>query len=291
MVGLPRNLLKTAALNVLVVLGLVGCADRENQNASETNSTATPKQIDSVTQSEASEHHYFHNEENSHAAEWGYTGNTGPEKWGELSPDYVLAKTGKRQSPIDITNPKTQQLAALKFKYHPAKIDLVYNGHTVQETEETGSWFEFDDQRFSLKQFHFHAPSEHTIGGQHADMEMHLVHKNAKRAVAVVAVLIKQGDENSAFDQVWDYLPTKVNKERKSGTTIDAATLLPKDRNYFRYMGSFTTPPCTEDVSWFVLTKPIQLSAGQIDRFKSIISGNNRPTQPLNDRTVSLRKE
>ena len=33
---------------------------------------------------------------------WSYTGSTGPEHWGELSPDYALARTGRSQSPVDI---------------------------------------------------------------------------------------------------------------------------------------------------------------------------------------------
>ena len=104
----------------------------------------------------------------------------------------------------------------------------------------------------------------------------------------MVAVLIEEGEDNPAFDAVWDYLPSDANRERKSPTTVDAATLLPKTRQYFRYPGSFTTPPCTEDVLWLVLKTPVELSKEQIEKFRSIIHGNNRPVQPRNERTITI---
>ena len=232
------------------------------------------------------EHHYMHTVEKPHAAEWGYSGSTGPSHWGTLSPSYVLAKTGKQQSPIDIHTSFKKDLPSLVFNYAPAKIDLVYNGHTVQENEEQGSYFVIGDRKFDLKQFHFHAPSEHTVDGQHFAMEMHLVHKNAKGHVAVVGILIQKGEHNTKLDAVWDYLPTAKNKTRQMDLTFNAQSILPTNLAYYHYKGSFTTPPCTEDVDWFVLKNPISLSATQIARFTSIIRDNNRPIQPLNGRSI-----
>ena len=60
--------------------------------------------------------------------------------------------------------------------------------------------------------------------------------------------------------------------------------MLPEDKSYYHYMGSFTTPPCTEGVKWFILSTPVELSSEQIDAFRAIYDGNNRPVQPLNDR-------
>lgn len=231
-------------------------------------------------------HHYFHKEEKQHEAEWSYEGARGPSMWGNLCPAYKLAKTGKEQSPIDISDATKANLPKLVFDYKPAKIDLVYNGHTIQETEEAGSCFEIEAHRYELKQFHFHSPSEHTIDGEHFAMEMHLVHKDAHGGVSVVAVMIQVGEENRAFDPIWNYLPTEKNKELRYAAKIDATQLLPKDRSYFQYMGSFTTPPCTESVRWFVLRTPIDLSKRQIEKFRAIVSGNNRPVQPLNDREI-----
>lgn len=232
-------------------------------------------------------HHYFHKTEETHAAAWSYTGKTGPEHWGELCPAYELADTGKQQSPIEISDTVKADASALEFSYAPAKIDLVYNGHTIQENEERGSVLGIEGKQFSLKQFHFHAPSEHTLNGKHAPMEMHLVHKDETGRVAVVAIMIQEGEHNAALAPVWEYLPTEINKQKRVERKFNAQAILPPTRDYYHYIGSFTTPPCTEDVLWYVLDTPITLSSKQIASFTKIINHNNRPIQPLNSRTVT----
>lgn len=232
------------------------------------------------------EHHYLHKQEQPHAAEWGYTGQTGPSFWGQLSPKYALAKTGRQQSPIDLHEAQSRDLPPLKLKYQPSKIHLIYNGHTIQENEDPGSCEIVAGKRYELQQFHFHSPSEHTVNGRHYPMEMHLVHKSADGQVAVVGVLLEMGKHNHAFDKLWEQLPDANNTQRDSEQTIDVSTLLPSRHEYYSYMGSFTTPPCTEDVKWAVLKTPVPLSAAQIDRFRRVIHGNNRPVQPLNGRSV-----
>ena len=232
------------------------------------------------------EHHYFHKEEKGHKAEWGYDGDKGPAHWGGLDPAYSLASTGKEQSPIDIADADSKKLPTLKFTYHPAKIDLLYNGHTIEEIEEKGSFLSAGDRRYELQQFHFHAPSEHTIDGKHTEMELHLVHKNESGKVAVVAVMIREGAANPAFDPVWSAFPEKIGEEVVKSVQINAADLLPKTHAYYQYQGSFTTPPCTEGVAWYVLKTPVELSVEQIARFKTIIQNNNRPVQPLNGRKI-----
>ena len=250
------------------------------------NSDETPA-VDVASNSDAPIHHYLHKKEQPHTAEWGYTGETGPGHWGDLSPEYVLARTGRQQSPIDIEAVEPSSMSAIEFAYGPSLIDLVYNGHTVEEIEDHHSSIAVAGKRYTLQQFHFHSPSEHTVKGRHSAMEMHLVHKSDDGTIAVIAVLIEEGADNPAFDQVWNYLPTKTNRERKENVTIDAATLLPTDQNYYRYTGSFTTPPCTENVLWMILKTPVELSELQITKFKKIIDGNNRPVQPLNERAVT----
>jgi carbonic anhydrase len=231
------------------------------------------------------EHHYFHKSEKPHAAEWGYSGEIGPTHWGELSPEYALAKDGKRQSPVDIRNTLSRALPRIEFNYRPSRIHLVYNGHTIQENEDPGS-FGLANDKFELQQFHFHAPSEHTVDGKHFPMEMHLVHKAKDGTSGVVAVFIKEGEHNRAFDPVWDILPDANRPKQNAEIKIDASSLLPEVTSYYSYDGSFTTPPCTEQVKWVVLAHPVSLSKQQIMRFREVIHGNNRPVQPLNGRHV-----
>lgn len=231
-------------------------------------------------------HHYFMKEEAPHAVEWGYTGDTGPSHWGELSPEYALASAGRAQSPIDLVGAEAADLPAIEFDYRPVAVNVVFNGHSIQENESGTSSVTVGGKRYSLEQFHFHSPSEHTIDGRHSPMEMHLVHKAADGEVAVIGVMIEQGAENAALEPLWDNLPTAENRARRAEMKIDVAAALPASGDYLHYTGSFTTPPCTEDVRWMMMREPIELSRAQIAAFRAIINNNNRPVQPLNDRAI-----
>lgn len=231
-------------------------------------------------------------ESSSHAEDvhWGYEGDTGPAQWGALSPDYVLCAEGKQQSPINIddSSATTVALSGIKFNYRPTVLDIVNNGHTIQVNYEAGSTMEVEGAVYNLLQFHFHAASEHSINGKHSEMEMHLVHQRSDGALGVVGVMINRGETTERFAAIWAELPVHPKEERHiDDVTIDAASLLPAERTYYRYDGSLTTPPCSEGVAWFVLQSPIEMSDSQISAFTSVISKNNRPVQPLYSRGVS----
>ena len=233
-----------------------------------------------------------------HTQHWGYGSNNGPESWADLNPEYVLCRDGREQSPIDISAPSPAELPSLEANYqaatmriirHEHVVDVIDNGHTIQVNYDEGSTLEVGDSSFELAQYHFHAPSEHTVNGRHSPMEMHLVHQSESGELAVLGVLIKEGAHNAAFDAVWAELPDEVGEEiHLEHVAVNVDDLLPSNRGTFRYRGSLTTPPCSEGVSWFVAVEPIKLSAEQIGQFTAIISDNNRPTEPLGERLVLL---
>ncbi len=220
------------------------------------------------------------------APHWGYTGDTGPAYWGELNPEYILCETGTSQSPINIDKVSQLDLANIDFSYQPSPLTIVNNGHTIEVTYADGSFIELDGVRYNLKQFHFHAPSEHEIDGQLAAMELHLVHKTDEGKIAVVGILFKEGAENAALSSVWAHLPAAAGAEQTYNAAVDAALLLPADKTSFRYAGSLTTPPCTEGVSWLLMTEAQEMSPEQLSQFTTIYDGNNRPVQPLNGREI-----
>lgn len=216
---------------------------------------------------------------------WSYDGEAGPTHWGELSPDFALCATGTEQSPIDIPAEAALNPADLDYAYLPSAVNIVNNGHTIQVNYDAGSTLKLDNQEYELVQFHFHAASEHTNNGQHAPMEMHLVHRNANGDTAVVGVWLENGSENTAFAPVFDNLPAVEGEPTTiSGQTVNADSLLPVERTYHRYNGSLTTPPCTQNVKWIMLSDSVTLSDAQIGKYTAIFSDNFRPTQPLNDR-------
>lgn len=220
---------------------------------------------------------------------WSYETDAGPAHWGSLKPEFATCKDGMSQSPIDIDSVKPGTLGPLSFDYKPGALEIVNNGHSIQVNNKRGSSFALDGKTYHLLQFHFHSPSEHTIDGKPADMVAHLVHKADDGQLGVVAVLIKQGKANPVIEALWKHMPDKPGEHRplKDGV-IDVSGLLPKDRAYFNYSGSLTTPPCTEGVNWVVLKQPVEVSAEQLSAFRKLYDGNVRPVQALNARHVTL---
>lgn len=224
--------------------------------------------------------------------DWSYQGEGGPERWGELSPEFATCKIGGDQSPIDIdtkTVTKGDAAKKIEFSYKPTALNVKNTGYGIQIDYSSGSKAKIDGQEYQLLQFHFHAPSEHTIDGIVYPLVFHLVHQNqASKKLAVVGVFVKEGKKNAALDKISSNMPKTEGVKEVSGATIDASNLLPAASSYYNYPGSLTTPPCSEEVNWNVMTGTIEASKEQIDAFKAI-STNARPVQPLGDRTVQLK--
>ena len=221
------------------------------------------------------------------AVHWGYHGAGGPSPWRDLSPDYRACGAGRMQSPIDLDGGEPVDMAAVEFDYRPTTLTIGNNGHTVQVDYPPGSALIFNGRRFELRQFHFHAPSEHAIDGKRYPMEMHLVHVGADGTLAVIGVLFEAGAANPALVAAWDRLPGQAGApESYQGVPVDARDLVAAAPGYFRYMGSLTTPPCSEGVNWFVVAEPASVSAEQIEKFTAIVGANARPLQPRNNRLL-----
>jgi len=221
---------------------------------------------------------------------WSYGEHGGPAEWGELDEGFATCKLGKAQSPIDIRGARATDLPAIKFAYKPSPLKLIDNGHTIQVIYAPGSSIEVGGKRYELVQFHFHKPSEEKINGKAHAMVAHLVHKDANGKLAVVAVLLDNGGANSTIDTIWKNLPKQKEKETSVKARVDAAKLLPGDKGYFTFQGSLTTPPCSEDVRWFVLKTPVKISDGEIEAFGKLYPMNARPTQPLNGRAIEATR-
>jgi carbonic anhydrase len=224
----------------------------------------------------------------AHEVHWSYAGETGPSHWGELAAEFAACATGTRQSPVDLGGPIPRDLPDVVFDYRPSPARILNNGHTVQVEVDPGNRIEVDGESFQLVQFHFHAPSEHTVGGEQADAELHLVHASAEGALAVVGVLIRDGAENAAVDPFWDELPAEPSPARPLEERIHLEDLLPTNRTVVRYDGSLTTPPCSEGVRWVVMTETVDMSRDQLRTLTSIIAGNRRPVQPRNEREIAM---
>jgi carbonic anhydrase len=221
------------------------------------------------------------------AAHWSYAGQTGPSHWGDLSAQFAPCKTGHRQSPIDIEATQKADLPAIQFDYKDTPLHIIDNGHTIMINYAPGSSIRVGDKRYELKQFHFHRPSEERINGKRYEMVVHLVHVAQDGSTAVVAVLLQQGGDNALIDELWQDVPREKNKEELlDKVQVNVSTLLPADRGYYTFSGSLTTPPCTENVTWYVLKHPVTLSAAEIMEYSKLYRDDARPTQPRYARVV-----
>jgi carbonic anhydrase len=230
-------------------------------------------------------------EEDAHENDphWTYEGEAGPEHWAELSPKYEKCGTGTRQTPIDLASSEVvpMGLEDVEFQYATAGASVVNNGHTVQVNVPEGNAIVLDGVSYGLVQFHFHTPSEHTIDGASYPLELHLVHKDGSGNLAVVGVMLEKGEKNPVLSQVWGKsLPKSEGKEVALKSPIDLNALLPSDRAAYRYLGSLTTPPCSEGVKWIVMKSSVTMTTKQIAAFKKLFPMNARPLQPINARSI-----
>jgi carbonic anhydrase len=231
-------------------------------------------------------------------ADWGYQIDDGPSNWSGLSSKYMLCGEGKHQSPIDIINLGQGKGASFHVNYQTTEVrishnanmdDVIDNGHTIQLDIDDGSFFNLKGEKYHLKQFHFHTPSEHTINGKHYPMEVHFVHQAEDGRLAVIAVFVEEGDKaNENIQVVVENLPkVKGEKIHLQTLKIPLKIVIPETQEVYHYSGSLTTPPCSEDVEWLVFKTPISTLKKHIKTINEKINKNNRPTQNLNDREIS----
>jgi carbonic anhydrase len=216
---------------------------------------------------------------------WGYSGDSGPDHWAELSPDYAACGIGVNQSPVDITSTIEAELEPLVFDYHTGSIDIVNNGHTLQVNAEPGSVLKIGSETFQLEQLHFHSPSEHQIDGELFPLEAHLVHRDDRGFLAVVAVLFRTGASNADLAKLGKSAPL-VGEAAPIDIDFGSLKLHRNHESYYRYSGSLTTPPCTEGVRWYVLKAAGTVAPERVENFVSWIGEDARSPQPINARVV-----
>jgi carbonic anhydrase len=212
-------------------------------------------------------------------ATFSYFGPTGPMFWSELNPEWSACGAGKIQSPVDFKLTEPLRGRPLSLEYGPTTGEIVNNGHTIEVETEGRNTLTLGHINYELVQFHFHSVSEHRVNGRGFDMEMHLVHASADGSNAVIGVFLKRGPGSGSIAPIFQQLPDDVNVKHPLDTPFNPRSFLPRSDEQFRYVGSLTTPPCTEGVQWIVMTEPVTVSDEDMAQFDERIHFNARPVQ------------
>jgi carbonic anhydrase len=237
-------------------------------------------------------------ETESHEVHWSYEGDEGPERWADLSPEFATCRNGTEQSPIDLSGAVAiddMELdrrigeTVLTGAQRATVMDIVDNGHTIQITNDIPLSIRVEGTPYELVQYHLHSPSEHTIDGEHAPLEVHFVHKSAAGELAVLGVLVEEGAHDVMWEPLLSQLPNGPGDNRHiENLDLDMDELRPLPRRFYRYTGSLTTPPCSEGVRWVVMAEKRQISADQMNQIVARLHNNNRPVQALGERTIGF---
>lgn len=217
---------------------------------------------------------------------WGYEGAGAPDQWGSLRPDYRLCASGQRQAPIDLKDGIAVDLPPVEFDYRPSLFRVTDNGRTLK-VEVGENRVRLLGKRYTLVGVQFHHPAEVTTDGRGAAMAAHFIHRADDGRMLLIAVPLEAGPENAALQAVLDHLPLEKHEPvEPPGTPLDLRALLPAQPGYFTFMGSLSTPPCTEGVQWVVMKQAVPVSPGQIAIFARLYPANARPLQAANGRLV-----
>ncbi|KAF5204696.1 Alpha carbonic anhydrase [Thalictrum thalictroides] len=223
----------------------------------------------------------------------------GPEKWGEIHPEWAACKSGEMQSPIDLLNERRvavgTHLGKLKRSYKPTNTTILNRGHDVMLRWVGGAGtIQINNTVYELKQCHWHSPSEHTFNGKRFALELHMVHESADKKVAVVGVTYTIGRPDTFLSELMEHIGPIVftdNEERDVGI-LDPRHIKIGSRKYYRYVGSLTVPPCTENVVWTMVQKVRTVSREQVRLLRAAVKDesktNARPVQPIKKHSVHL---
>ncbi len=234
--------------------------------------------------------------------------------------DWVEGANCLEQSPIDIIpeeaipSDSTMKMELFWTDHDLCGLKVCDMGNTLQVngafskllgTDVDGGVYEYE-----AVQFHFHAPAEHTIRGEFYDLELHIVHQitprssrkgSVKRNLAVVGIFFDLDEDPNAKPN--PFIESLRLHNLGQDVSLNMNELLGKDfKNYsdfYGYKGSLTVPPCSANANWFVMDKPLKITAEQLEQFNlrwkdnphyAGGNGNNRPVQPLNGRVVMKSK-
>ena len=218
---------------------------------------------------------------------WSYHGESGPANWGKMDPEWALCARGARQSPVDLRDGIRLDLEPVRFDYRETRFRVSDSGRALEVYVGEGLSVDIRGQHFALTRMSFHTPSEIRIDGRPSPLAVHFHHQSEAGMQAIVAVSFQGGGAaHPVLQEILNAMPIDRGAWHMSQATIEPAGLVPADPAYFLFLGSLSTPPCTEGVTWVAMKTPVVVSDEQIEILRRLHPDNARPVQPLNNRLV-----
>ncbi|WP_284125262.1 carbonic anhydrase [Parerythrobacter aestuarii] len=217
-----------------------------------------------------------------HGKDWNFGDGTTPEEWSKVNPDYAMCDAGDMQSPIDLGSSKVIGNITVMTNYGATGGKLVVGEEKVQVDFAPGQFMHSGTQHFNLLQVHFHTPAEHAFDGERHPLVAHFVHATDDGALGVIGVMFVEGDANPELDKIIAAMTTGAGTD----VMLDTSAMIPADLTVYRYMGSLTTPPCSEGVNWHVASNTMTASAEQIEALYEALGPSARSVQPLGNRLL-----
>ncbi len=221
-------------------------------------------------------------------AKWGYSADKAPRFWHRLDPNYLGCATGVIQSPINLSSHQAinaPSMPGLDIIYRPVPLRLTHDHQGLRGDYPLGSFMRLDNQRFEFTHYRFRTPSEHHLEGFAYPMEIQFFHRDGEGRQLVMSVLVQEGRPNVSLATILEHLPKeKDSLHLVEDLNFNPVRFLPESKHFYRYLGSLTTPPCTEGVIWIVFQQPIEASIRQLITLHQVLGDNSRPVQALNGR-------
>lgn len=219
--------------------------------------------------------------------DWSYDETNGPPMWGKLRPDWAACATGRRQSPIDLQSGLVVNLEPVEFDYRPTFFRVVDTGRLLRIQTGEGLGARIRGERYELIYIELHRPGEARVDGVIHDLSVDLHHRAADGRLAVVSVQFRVGTTPNPVLNTWlSSLPLERGGQYAPEFGVDLRPLLPADPAHFLYVGSLTSPPCTEGVLRVVMKQPMEVSWEQLGVIAQLHPPSARPLQDGFDRRV-----